>query len=350
MAAKRTAILGGLAAASVVTVALLATRPAVSPEDQVFKDLETVAIPERIEHAFPRNFEAPLDSGLGRQFAGDFAGGFHGIAGDAWPTRQCAFAASPQPFATATYRRGVEAVSNRAFTPVVTSVEAMSQKLDRERLQNALRSGRGKMRSICQARGLVGTSGQLRKTVSAATRRFNSHDTASIDAGNLMLIDVKAGVKADLVSVLEELQARQPMEVLIGWRGLNNISHTDVSQYDAYAAQIAQAAELVRAYDPSIFIWVTVCAYTATYDAWIQRVAPIGDGIALWNVAFFPIVPRFGRIHAKVFADSSGKPIALAGFYGVKSHAPRPKDFEARMADAEAAAKKAGFVEFWRAQ
>ncbi len=152
----------------------------------------------------------------------------------------------------------------------------------------------------------------------------------------------------DLRALGDRLLLDRPSQVVVGFGRLNNFEQQDVTRYDDYMRDIRAVVRLVRMQSPDTFIWITACYGTPTYKPWMEQIGTLGDGIALWNVAYFPVVPRFQAIRRQVQRDARGKPVMLLGFFGRKPGSAGPNDFNQRMAAAEAAARQAGFAGFVR--
>ncbi len=174
-------------------------------------------------------------------------------------------------------------------------------------------------------------------------------------------VDPKYGPYAnyDFATWVQKIAADQPAQVVIGWgNGINNFEKQDTAQYREYMTQIRAVVRVVREVSPHTFIWITAfygpgATGEATYKTWMQHVGKLGDGIALFNVAYWQAVPQFAAIRRQVQRDSGGRPVFLLGFYGYKCFFPesvKPKDFEARMVIAEQAARDAGFSGFVRVE
>jgi hypothetical protein len=170
-----------------------------------------------------------------------------------------------------------------------------------------------------------------------------------LDAVPFTVLDIRSNAVEipDLKSVSKALQS-QPAQVVLGWGSLNNLDQADVTKYDGYMADIRAVVRLIRQESPTTFIWITACYATPTYKEWMLRMAPLGDGIALWNVAFFPAVDRFESILATVKPDCGNKPVMILGFFGNKPGSVRSGDHEAKMAQAIRRAQRAGFAGFVR--
>ena len=144
------------------------------------------------------------------------------------------------------------------------------------------------------------------------------------------------------------LAEHRPKQAIIGWDNLNNIDQKDISRYPEYGRDIRAVVRLVRIISPETFVWVTTCVYQPTSQAWMEQVASLGDGVAIYGIAFFPAVEHFEYHLKRQKKDSGGKPVLLAGFFGVKPNAVLPPgyDFKGRMKDAIKKAKAAGFAGF----
>ncbi len=174
-------------------------------------------------------------------------------------------------------------------------------------------------------------------------------------------VDPKYGPYAnyDFATWAQKISADQPAQVVIGWgNGINNFEKPDTAQYREYMTQIRAVVRVVREVSPHTFIWITAfygpsATGEATYKTWMQHVSRLGDGIALFNVAYWAAVPQFAAIRRQVQQDCGGKPVFLLGFYGYKCFFPesvKPRDFEERMMKAEQAARDAGFAGFVRVE
>ena len=158
----------------------------------------------------------------------------------------------------------------------------------------------------------------------------------------------------DFAAWAQRIHREQPVQVVIGWgNGLNNVEKLDMSQYTEYARQIRAVVRMVREVSPKTFIWVTTCYGLQTYKHWMQKIGKLGDGVALWNVAHFPVVPYFKVIHDTVSADAGNKPVMLLGFFGYKCFIPtakKPAHYEQSMQQAEQEARDVGFAGFIRVE
>lgn len=162
----------------------------------------------------------------------------------------------------------------------------------------------------------------------------------------------------DFAAWAQRIYNEQPGQVVIGWdNGLNNFEKPDTTKYAEYFRQIRAVVRMVREVSPRTFVWITVVApmreTAETYKPWMERMAPLGDGIALWGVSYFGAVEQFPMTRRKVQKDAGGKPVMLLGFFGYKcfeAGAVKPPNFERRMDEAEQAARDAGFAGFLRVE
>jgi hypothetical protein len=149
----------------------------------------------------------------------------------------------------------------------------------------------------------------------------------------------------DLTSLVTYLQETHPAQIVVGFGNVNNID-TPASIFADVSLDVRAVVRLIRIQCPGAFVWITTCYGVSAYPAWMGQVGTLGDGIALWNVAYFPAVERFPAIRAQVSADAGGKPVMLLGFFGSKLGAIQPPNYAAQMAQAADAAQAAGFAGF----
>ena len=150
----------------------------------------------------------------------------------------------------------------------------------------------------------------------------------------------------------------RPQHVVVGWGLTNNLDWRDTAAYAAYAVHVERLVRTVRLVSPDSFVWVTACVGPPSTMEWLKTVGQHGDGIALWGIHFFPAlesVPRAKRTIAAVRGIVGDKPIAAAGFFGVKAwkvparNQAKVRTMVARkMPQAIRVAKEAGYAGLWR--